>query len=79
MDALLGHQRKEGEKKEIPFSYEAPDLKNGAGGLRDYQGVLWMAKVKFEDDALGSLVNRGYLNESDKTPFREGTPFFWNF
>ena len=34
-----------------------------------------MAKVKFEDDALGSLVNRGYLNESEVNSFQEAYSF----
>ena len=45
------------------------------GGLRDYQGVLWMAKVKFEDDAIKSLIKRGYLNEHEAKSFQEAYSF----
>ena len=75
LNALLGHQEERRREKGDTVFLQAPDLKNGVGGLRDYQGVLWMAKVKFEDDALGSLVNRGYLNESEVNSFQEAYSF----
>ena len=75
LNELLGHQEERRREKGDTVFLQAPDLKNGVGGLRDYQGVLWMAKVKFEDDALGSLVNRGYLNESEVNSFQEAYSF----
>ena len=75
LDELLGHQEERRQEKGDTVFLQAPDLKNGAGGLRDYQGVLWMAKVKFEDDALGSLVKRGYLNENEAKSYQEAYSF----
>ena len=72
---LLGHQQERRSEKGNTVFLQAPDLKNGLGGLRDYQGVLWMAKVKFEDDALGSLVKRGYLNEHEAKSYQEAYSF----
>jgi [protein-PII] uridylyltransferase len=72
---LLQHQQARREEKGDTVFLQAPDLKNGVGGLRDYQGVLWMAKVKFEDDALGSLVKRGYLNEHEAKSFQDAYSF----
>jgi len=36
---------------------------------------LWMAKVKFEDDALKALVKRGYLNENEAKSYQEAYSF----
>ena len=75
LNELLSHQQTRRMEKGDTVFLQAPDLKNGVGGLRDYQGVLWMAKVKFEDDALGSLTKRGYLNEHEVKSFQEAYSF----
>ena len=75
LNELLSHQLARREEKGNTVFLQAPDLKNGVGGLRDYQGVLWMTKVKFEDDALGSLLKRRYLNENEVKSFQEAYSF----
>jgi [protein-PII] uridylyltransferase len=72
---LLEHQVARREEKGDTVFLQAPDLKNGVGGLRDYQGVLWMAKVKFEDDALKGLVKRNYLDAQQAQSFTEAYSF----
>ena len=75
LDELLEHQQVRRKEKGDTVFLQAPDIKNGMGGLRDYQGVLWMAKVKFEDDAIKSLIKRGYLNEHEAKSFKEAYSF----
>lgn len=75
LDELLKHQKARRLEKGDTVFLQAPDLKNGVGGLRDYQGVLWMTKVKFENNALESLVKRGYLNEHEAKSFQEAYSF----
>lgn len=75
LNELLMHQQARREEKGNTVFLQAPDLKNGVGGLRDYQGVLWMTKVKFEDDALGALFKRGYLNENEVKSFQDAYSF----
>ena len=75
LDELLEHQQVRRKEKGNTVFLQAPDIKNGMGGLRDYQGVLWMAKVKFEDDAIKSLIKRGYLNEHEAKSFKEAYSF----
>jgi [protein-PII] uridylyltransferase len=75
LNELFEHQKTRRSEKGNTVFLQAPDLKNGVGGLRDYQGVLWMAKVKFEDDALGSLVKRGYLNQNEAKSYQEAYSF----
>ena len=75
LNEVLEHQKLRRQEKGGTVYLQAPDIKNGMGGLRDYQGVLWMAKVKFEDDALKSLVKRGYLNENEAKSYQEAYSF----
>lgn len=48
---------------------QEPDIKNGVGGLRDYQNTLWMARVKLGITAMTELVSQNYLREEDVTEF----------
>jgi [protein-PII] uridylyltransferase len=44
---------------------QAPDIKNGPGGLRDYQSILWMARAKFGTFSMEELVNKNILSDAD--------------
>ena len=44
---------------------QEPDLKNGVGGLRDYQSTVWMARVKLGIDTLADLAAQNYLKPAD--------------
>ncbi len=46
-----------------------PDIKNGVGGLRDYQNTLWMARVKLGVTTMTELVSQNYLGEQDVAEF----------
>lgn len=40
---------------------QEPEIKNGVGGLRDYQNALWMARVKLGVETLDELCTMKYL------------------
>lgn len=44
-----------------------PDLKEGAGGLRDVQSLRWAAAALFGEAELDPLVAGGYLSAADRT------------
>ena len=43
-----------------------PDLKNGAGGLRDIHSLRWAAALLLDDVGLDPLVAAGYLGATDR-------------
>ncbi len=54
---------------------QEPDIKNGVGGLRDYQNAVWMARVKLGIMTLDELAAQNYLRAADLVAFRHGYDF----
>ena len=75
LNELLRHQTERRESKGSTIFLQAPDVKNGVGGLRDYQGILWMSKVKFNLESLKALIERQYLTEHEASSFEESYSF----
>jgi len=48
-----------------PFMQE-PNIKNGCGGLRDYQNLLWMAYFKYRTRTLDELEEKGLVTLAEK-------------
>jgi [protein-PII] uridylyltransferase len=44
---------------------QEPNIKNGCGGLRDFQNLLWMAYFKYRVRTTRELVAKKYLNETE--------------
>ncbi len=59
---------------DTPFLQE-PDVKNGVGGLRDYQNTLWMARVRMGVKDLDELVAQNYLRRSELQAFQRAYHF----
>ena len=72
---LHAHQKKRRLEKQSTVYLQAPDVKNGAGGLRDYQGVLWMIKVKFGNRELEELIQRKYLSKQEANSYSDAYSF----
>lgn len=45
---------------------QEPDIKNGVGGLRDYQNILWMAYIKFGYRSFKDLVKAKLLRDDER-------------
>ncbi len=65
-----------GKYGETPYMQE-PNIKNGCGGLRDYQNLLWMARVKYGVKTTAELVERKYLNESEHAEIEDAYEFLF--
>lgn len=61
----LGNQRERRAKHGNTVYLQEPEIKNGVGGLRDYQNILWMAKFRFGKADLESLEKKKFLQPSD--------------
>ncbi len=44
---------------------QEPNIKNGCGGLRDYQNLLWMAFFKYRTRTTEELQTRGLINSAE--------------
>jgi len=54
---------------------QEPDIKNGVGGLRDYQNTLWMARVKLDIIRMDELAVQGHLTAAEVSEFSRAYDF----
>ncbi len=54
---------------------QAPNIKNGCGGLRDYQNLLWMTHFKYGTRTLAELEAQEMIRHKNRAQLEEGYGF----
>jgi len=54
---------------------QEPNVKNGLGGLRDYQSMLWIAYFKHQVMTTAKLVDKRFLRDSERRALEKGYEF----
>lgn len=73
--ARLGDQVARRAKYGDTVFLQEPDLKNGVGGLRDYQNALWMSRVKLGITRIEELATQNYLRPEELADFTRAYDF----
>jgi len=54
---------------------QEPNVKNGVGGLRDYQSLLWISQVAKHLNTTAKLAEKKYLRSSERGPLEKAYDF----
>lgn len=71
----LFDQRERRKKYGNTVFMQQPNIKNGVGGLRDYQNILWVSFVRLNSNSLEAIEAKGYLNKDEVIKLRDAYDF----
>jgi len=71
----LEDQRQRHEKYNGTVFVQEPHIKNGCGGLRDYQNLMWVAEVAKDQGSLNALQKAGWIKAPQRKKLRQAHDF----
>lgn len=80
--AVLRHVRHRERLDELPAEYRdvyalEPDVKENAGGLRDFHAGLWMVMMAHGPMSLDDMANVGHISPVEHLELLDGLNFIW--
>lgn len=75
MEMRLRDQEERREKYGNSPFLQTPNIKNGCGGLRDFQNLMWMAYFKFRVRSLEDIVHRHAITQDECRKLTEAYDF----
>jgi len=75
LEFRLNDQRRRHAKYEFTVYLQEPQVKEGCGGLRDYQNLIWLTFAKFRTTTLKDLVKHKLITLSGYNEMRRGYDF----
>ena len=76
-EAKMAEQRERHRKFDDTGYNLEPNVKDGPGGLRDIQTIVWVARRHFGAMTLADLVDRGFLTTEELDALESGRRFLW--
>ena len=71
---LIDEKARHGKAGNTAYLQE-PDVKNGVGGLRDYQNILWMAHIKFGYESFEAIQKARLLRRDERVAMERAYDF----
>lgn len=75
LDFRLNDQRRRHARYDFTAYLQEPHVKEGCGGLRDYQNLIWLTFVKLRSTNLRDLVGAKLISETGYRELRRGYSF----